>query len=204
MVDVASDNHNSFLSPHWSPQLFSRPHSRIHHTCHETIGGQSACDATGSSFYTFSNCWQQIFTVFSFTCWPHNRVRLSMLSWSNLSCPWHHNRRHSQLLENDRLLLVVADCHDGLLVFLDKLTEMDGAIRRQKYTKFLHRDRIGQEFIAAYEESKRMLIFCASTKVVSLVALRFHNLMKHFSFWCISSFSMKILDLCVPWAVPCL
>jgi hypothetical protein len=46
---------------------------------------------------------------------------------------------------------------------------MDGAIRLRKYTKFLHRDRIGQEFIAAYEESKRMLIFCASTKVVSLL-----------------------------------
>lgn len=45
---------------------------------------------------------------------------------------------------------------------------MDGAISRQKPIKVLHRDKIGQEFILAYEESKRMLVLCASTKVMNM------------------------------------
>jgi predicted nuclease with RNAse H fold len=63
----------------------------------------------------------------------------------------------------------VDDGGGKLFVFLDKLAGIDGAIRRQKSIKILHRDRIGPEFISAYEESKRMLIFCASTKVRALL-----------------------------------
>ena len=111
----------------------------------------------------------------------------------------HHNYRHAQLLENDKLLLVVADRDGKLLIFLDTLAGMDGAIKRRKYIKVLHRDKIGQEFILAYEESKSTLVLCASTKVLtSFSGLHFHWLIECFSFIYTSLFLMKILDPCKP------
>jgi hypothetical protein len=65
------------------------------------------------------------------------------------------------------LLLVVADRGGKLLIFLDTLAGVDGAIRRHKHIKVLHRDKIGEEFILAYDESKRMLVLCASAKVIT-------------------------------------
>lgn len=72
--------------------------------------------------------------------------------------------RHAQILENSRLLLVVTDRYGRVFIYLDSLAGMDGAIKRNKH-KVLHRDKMGQEFLLAYDESKRMLALCASTKV---------------------------------------
>jgi hypothetical protein len=96
----------------------------------------------------------------------------SALSVSHAYLP---NNRHGQLLEKDRLLLVVSDRDGKLFIFLDTLASMDGAIRRRKSIKVLHRDKIGEEFILTYEESKRILVLCASTKVTSFVGMHFHG-----------------------------
>jgi len=42
---------------------------------------------------------------------------------------------------------------------------MASAIERGKFCKKIHRDRIGQDFILCYDECKRMLVLCSSTKL---------------------------------------
>ncbi|KIJ61776.1 hypothetical protein HYDPIDRAFT_115606 [Hydnomerulius pinastri MD-312] len=71
---------------------------------------------------------------------------------------------HAQLLEGERLLLVVIDRTGNLLIFLDNLAAMENAIDRGR-AKILHRDKIGQEFMLAFDESKRMLAVVASEKL---------------------------------------
>lgn len=83
------------------------------------------------------------------------------------------NCRHAQLLEHDRFLLVISDRHSGnILIFLERTSAMDGAIKSRKHRKLLHRDKIGQEFLLAFDEVKRMLAVCASKKVWA-VAIHF-------------------------------
>ncbi|KIM92371.1 hypothetical protein PILCRDRAFT_417 [Piloderma croceum F 1598] len=71
---------------------------------------------------------------------------------------------HGQLLQNDRLLLIVIDRSGNLLIFLEYLNAMDGAVKRNR-PRTLHRDKIGHDFLLAFDESKRMLAVCASTKL---------------------------------------
>jgi hypothetical protein len=42
---------------------------------------------------------------------------------------------------------------------------MDAAIRRAKPIKTLNRDKVGEDVLFTYDESKRMLVVCASAKV---------------------------------------
>ena len=53
--------------------------------------------------------------------------------------------RHAQILEGNRLLLVVTDQYGKVFVYLDTMAGMDGAIKRNK-CKVLHRDKMGQDF----------------------------------------------------------
>jgi len=78
--------------------------------------------------------------------------------------------RHGQLLQNDRLLLIVIDRGGNLLIFLEYLTAMHAAVKRNR-PRTLHRDKIGHDFLLAFEESKRMLAVCASTKVCAFKSL---------------------------------
>ena len=71
----------------------------------------------------------------------------------------------SQLLENEKLLLVLVN-RDKFLVYLERLPELPGAIRRGKPIKTLDRDKLGQGVLFAYDETKRTLAVCASTKVL--------------------------------------
>ena len=61
---------------------------------------------------------------------------------------------------------MVVDSDGKLFTFLDTLAGMDGAIKRRKHVKVIHSDRTKQEFILTFDESKRMLVFCAATEVV--------------------------------------
>lgn len=66
-------------------------------------------------------------------------------------------------------MLVVADRAGNLNVYLDRLEGMDGAIERGR-GKPLNREKIGQEFILAYDELKKMLAVVSLDKVrVSLL-----------------------------------
>ena len=68
------------------------------------------------------------------------------------------------------LLLVLAD-RDKHSIYLDHLSAMDAAIQRGKAIKNLNRDRVGDDVLFAYDEAKRMLAVCASSKVSSISVL---------------------------------
>ena len=74
-----------------------------------------------------------------------------------------HSSRRAQLLEGEKLLLVVADA-GNLKVYLDRLAGMDDAISRGR-GKVLNGEKIGQEFLLAYDESKKMLAVVSLGKV---------------------------------------
>ena len=69
-----------------------------------------------------------------------------------------------QFLENERLLLVLA-YQDKFLVYLERLPALDMAIQRGRPIKSLSRDKLGQGVLFSFDESKRTLAVCASTKV---------------------------------------
>ena len=72
--------------------------------------------------------------------------------------------RFHKLLENERLLLVLAD-YDSHVVYLERLCDMDAAIQRGKPVKALDRDEVGEDVLFAYDETQRLLSVCTSTKV---------------------------------------
>ena len=76
---------------------------------------------------------------------------------------WFGSRR-AQLLPSDKLLLIVADCLGNLVVYFESLTDIDGAVARGRGKQF-NREKIGQDFALAFDESKRMLSIVSSEKV---------------------------------------
>lgn len=53
-------------------------------------------------------------------------------------------------------------------IFLERRGTIGGAIERHHMKKTLHCDKIGRDFLLAYDESKRMLVVCATEKVRAL------------------------------------
>ncbi|KAL4063347.1 hypothetical protein J3A83DRAFT_4404551 [Scleroderma citrinum] len=72
---------------------------------------------------------------------------------------------HAQLLLSEKILLIVADHLGNLNVYLEHLTSIDGAIGRGR-GKVLNRERIGQDFVLAFDESRRMLSIISSKKLL--------------------------------------
>ncbi|KIJ07204.1 hypothetical protein PAXINDRAFT_19596 [Paxillus involutus ATCC 200175] len=79
--------------------------------------------------------------------------------------PQGHSVVRAQLLEGEKLLLVVADRNGNLIVYLEGLAGVDGAIQRGR-GKALNREKIGQDFLLAYDESKRMLGVVSSDRLL--------------------------------------
>ncbi|KAI9460706.1 hypothetical protein F5148DRAFT_1276740 [Russula earlei] len=71
---------------------------------------------------------------------------------------------HIVLLANRRLLIVLAD-RDKYAIYLEPLSEMDAAIQRAKPIKPLNRDKVGEDLLFAYDETKRLLAVCAPAKM---------------------------------------
>ncbi|KAL4072312.1 hypothetical protein J3A83DRAFT_4188311 [Scleroderma citrinum] len=71
----------------------------------------------------------------------------------------------AQLLQGEKLLLVVMNPSGDLFVILDRLPAIDGAIKRSLY-KQLRRDKIGREFILVFDELRKMLVVVSSDKLV--------------------------------------
>ncbi|KAI9443933.1 hypothetical protein H4582DRAFT_2125919, partial [Lactarius indigo] len=69
-----------------------------------------------------------------------------------------------RLLENEKLLLVLAN-QEKFFIFLEPLRVLDPALRRGKYIKSLDRGRLGQSALFSFDEAKRILAVCASTKL---------------------------------------
>jgi hypothetical protein len=81
-----------------------------------------------------------------------------------------------RLLENERLLLVLAD-RDKHAIYLESLAGMDAAIQRAKAIKTLNRDKMGEHVLFAYDEAKRTLAVCAAAKVSPVALIRVGVLM---------------------------
>ena len=74
--------------------------------------------------------------------------------------------RHLQLLENDKLLLIVDDHNGGILVYLDSQQNIHTAVQHPP-RKSLHRSKIGEACVFAFDEARRTLAICETTKVES-------------------------------------
>ena len=72
--------------------------------------------------------------------------------------------RHLQLLENDKVLLIVDDQSGGILVYLDSQQGINTAVQRPP-RKILHRSKIGEACIFMFDEVRRTLAVCETTKV---------------------------------------
>ena len=70
-----------------------------------------------------------------------------------------------RLLENEKFLIVLSN-RDAFFVFLERLPVLDMAIQHGKSIKSLNRDKLGQDVLFSFDESKRVLAVCASTKVL--------------------------------------
>jgi hypothetical protein len=68
------------------------------------------------------------------------------------------------LLENERLLLVLAD-RDTLSIYLESLTGMDAALQGPRAIQTFYRNKMGEDVLFAYDEVKRMLVACAAKEV---------------------------------------
>ncbi|KAK7025055.1 VWFA domain-containing protein [Favolaschia claudopus] len=92
---------------------------------------------------------------------------LQASSDSSFRMPLGHRILHMQLLESGKLLLIIADA-ELLYIYFDSLVALDSAISRGRggVKRSLHRDKIGEEIILAYDEQKRMLSLCAASKML--------------------------------------
>jgi hypothetical protein len=72
--------------------------------------------------------------------------------------------RFCQILENEKLLLILVD-QERIFIYLELLLAIDAAIRRNRPIKSLNRERLGQDILFAYEETKRTLAICSSRRV---------------------------------------
>lgn len=51
------------------------------------------------------------------------------------------------------------------MIFLDRLSRINGAIQSQSYARFFHTDKIGEMCLFAFDESRRLLAVYASATV---------------------------------------
>jgi len=72
--------------------------------------------------------------------------------------------RHLQLLENDKLLLIIDDHGDSILVYLNSQQSISAAVSRSPQ-KSLHKSKIGEACIFTFDEVRRTLAVCEATKV---------------------------------------
>ncbi|KAF8428955.1 hypothetical protein L210DRAFT_3508644 [Boletus edulis BED1] len=79
--------------------------------------------------------------------------------------PLGHSVVRAQLLEGKRLLLVTSNHARHLSVYLDRLEGIDDAIARSR-GKLLDHEKIGHNFLLAYDESKKTLAVVSSDKLL--------------------------------------
>lgn len=91
----------------------------------------------------------------------------NFVNWSSVNLLVRPLISFHRLLEGERLLLVLAD-RDKHAIYLERLAEMDAAIKQGRPIKALNRDKMGEEVLFAYDEAKRTLAVCASAKVCAI------------------------------------
>ncbi|KIJ09825.1 hypothetical protein PAXINDRAFT_102165 [Paxillus involutus ATCC 200175] len=73
----------------------------------------------------------------------------------------------AQLLKDDKILLAVTDRQGDLYIYYESLTSIDGALSRRR-GKQMHAGKIGENFLLAFDESKRMLCVVATANLLQL------------------------------------
>ncbi|KAJ7087696.1 hypothetical protein C8R43DRAFT_1244821 [Mycena crocata] len=71
---------------------------------------------------------------------------------------------HVQLLETGHILVVLEDT-TNLSVYLENPSGIHDAINRHRHRRTVHREKLGNQSIIAYDETTRMLLICAATKL---------------------------------------
>jgi hypothetical protein len=74
-----------------------------------------------------------------------------------------------RLLENGKLLVILAN-RERFFVYLEPLSALDPAIKQGKCIKSLNRNKLGQSVLFSFDEAKRILAVCGSTKVLSALS----------------------------------
>jgi len=73
--------------------------------------------------------------------------------------------KYAHLLEGDRILVGLVDSQGNVMIYLDKLSHINAAIKNKLHAKVFHEDKIGQTCLFAFDESKRMLAVYASSRM---------------------------------------
>ncbi|KAJ7698920.1 hypothetical protein B0H17DRAFT_1049693 [Mycena rosella] len=99
----------------------------------------------------------------SFVPSPHIQASSTQL----FHIPIGHRILHAQLLDGEKLLLIIEDS-EHLYIFLENPAALNHTISRGRSSakRVLHRDKIGKDVILAYDEQKRMLSLCATSKLL--------------------------------------
>jgi hypothetical protein len=80
--------------------------------------------------------------------------------------------RHIQLLAKDRCLLVIHRTDGASEIYMEHLSDLHLAIQHHRYKMLLQKDKIGDEFLLAYDEAKRMLAVFKAQVRCNLLLLR--------------------------------
>ncbi|KAI9462741.1 hypothetical protein F5148DRAFT_1212347 [Russula earlei] len=69
-----------------------------------------------------------------------------------------------QILENEKLLLVLVNRYE-IHIYLERLPAIDTVIQQNRPIKSLNREKLGQDVLFAFDETKRALVVCAAIKL---------------------------------------
>ncbi|KIK82025.1 hypothetical protein PAXRUDRAFT_832450 [Paxillus rubicundulus Ve08.2h10] len=73
----------------------------------------------------------------------------------------------AQLLKDDKILLAVTDLQGNLYIYYESLTDINAAVSR-RHCKRMDAGKIGENFLLAFDESKRMLCIVATSDLTQL------------------------------------
>ena len=59
------------------------------------------------------------------------------------------------------------------MIYLERTDTIDNATRHSRYKKKVHKEKIGNDFLLVFDESKRMLAVCATDKVIVIFTVMF-------------------------------
>ena len=72
--------------------------------------------------------------------------------------------RHFQLLSANKYFLVV-DGSDALIIYIESLTQLNSAVAANAYKTKLYHERIGKDFVLAFDETRRAMAIFAVNNV---------------------------------------
>ncbi|KAH9005522.1 hypothetical protein EDB86DRAFT_3240052 [Lactarius hatsudake] len=73
--------------------------------------------------------------------------------------------KYVHLLEGSRILVGLIDPHGNIEIYVESLSRIDAAIQRRSFAMLLHRERIGETCLFAFDESKRILAVYSSARM---------------------------------------